>query len=100
MFVTKLGNMLEEMGRTYSKAKRKPEVRPQEKKTRLRWTKEKQLWTPDDWMEVTFSDESHIYAGQGDDAGTFVWCHSAEIHKGDENMRMSSLIDDTGLHVR
>uniref|UniRef100_A0A4W6BLW5 Transposase Tc1-like domain-containing protein n=1 Tax=Lates calcarifer TaxID=8187 RepID=A0A4W6BLW5_LATCA len=51
-------NRLKEMGFTYRKAKRKPSLTPKQKKTRLQWAKEKQLWTVDDWMKVIFSDES------------------------------------------
>uniref|UniRef100_A0A3B1JS01 Uncharacterized protein n=1 Tax=Astyanax mexicanus TaxID=7994 RepID=A0A3B1JS01_ASTMX len=32
-------------------------------------------------MKVIFSDESRICIGQGDDAGTFVWCRSSEIYE-------------------
>ncbi len=76
-------NGLKEMGFTYRKAKRKPSVTPKQKKTRLQWAKEKQSWTVDDWMKVIFSDESRICIGQGDDAGTFVWCRSNEIYEDD-----------------
>uniref|UniRef100_A0A3Q3AU23 Tc1-like transposase DDE domain-containing protein n=1 Tax=Kryptolebias marmoratus TaxID=37003 RepID=A0A3Q3AU23_KRYMA len=65
-------NHLKEMGFTYSKAKRK-----------LQWAKERQSWTVDDWMKVIFSNESRICIGQGDDAGTFVWCCSSEIFADD-----------------
>uniref|UniRef100_A0A3Q3AMG8 Tc1-like transposase DDE domain-containing protein n=1 Tax=Kryptolebias marmoratus TaxID=37003 RepID=A0A3Q3AMG8_KRYMA len=53
------------------------------KKTRLQWAKERQLRTVDDWMKVIFSYESQIYIGQGDDAGTLVWCRSNEIYADD-----------------
>ncbi|CAJ0964526.1 unnamed protein product [Ranitomeya imitator] len=76
-------NRLKEMGFTYRKVKRKPSLTPKQKKTRLQWAKEKQSWTVDDWMKVLFSDESRICIGQGDDAGTFVWCRSNEIYKDD-----------------
>uniref|UniRef100_A0A4W6BIB5 Transposase Tc1-like domain-containing protein n=1 Tax=Lates calcarifer TaxID=8187 RepID=A0A4W6BIB5_LATCA len=56
-------NRLKEMGFTYRKAKRKPSLTPKQKKTRLQWAKEKQLWTVDDWMKVIFSDESRICIG-------------------------------------
>ena len=39
---------------------------------RLEWTEEKQLWCVENWMKVILRDESRIYIGQGDDAGTFV----------------------------
>ena len=32
-------------------------------------------------MKVIFSDESRFCNGQGDDAGTFVWCHFIEINE-------------------
>ncbi|KAL7380620.1 hypothetical protein ABVT39_020779 [Epinephelus coioides] len=73
-------NRLKEMGFTYRKAKRKPSLTPKQKKTRLQWAKEKQSWTADDWMKVIFNDEPRICIGQGDDAGTFVWCRSNEIY--------------------
>uniref|UniRef100_A0A3B3YRI5 Transposase Tc1-like domain-containing protein n=1 Tax=Poecilia mexicana TaxID=48701 RepID=A0A3B3YRI5_9TELE len=69
-------NRLKEMGFQYRKAKRKPALTPKHKRTRLQWAKERQSWTVDDWMKVVFSDESIICIGQGDDAGTFVWCRS------------------------
>uniref|UniRef100_A0A3Q2ZWT6 Transposase Tc1-like domain-containing protein n=1 Tax=Kryptolebias marmoratus TaxID=37003 RepID=A0A3Q2ZWT6_KRYMA len=73
-------NHLKEMGFTYRKAKRKPLLTPKQRKTKLQWAKERQSWTVDDWMKVIFSDESQICIGQGDDVGTFVWCHSNEIY--------------------
>uniref|UniRef100_A0A3B3QDG3 Transposase Tc1-like domain-containing protein n=1 Tax=Paramormyrops kingsleyae TaxID=1676925 RepID=A0A3B3QDG3_9TELE len=76
-------NRLREMGFRYRKAKRKPSLIPKQKKTRLQWDEEKQSWTVDDWMKVVFSDESRICIGQGDDAGTFVWCHPNETYKDD-----------------
>jgi len=36
----------------------------------------------DDWMKVIFRDESPIGTGQGDDAGTLVWCRSNEKDDG------------------
>uniref|UniRef100_A0A3B1IG59 Transposase Tc1-like domain-containing protein n=1 Tax=Astyanax mexicanus TaxID=7994 RepID=A0A3B1IG59_ASTMX len=74
-------NRLKEMGFQYRKAKRKPSLTPKHKRTRLQWAKERQSWTVDDWMKVIFSDESRICIGQGDDAGTFVWCRSSEIYE-------------------
>uniref|UniRef100_A0A8C1NF85 Transposase Tc1-like domain-containing protein n=1 Tax=Cyprinus carpio TaxID=7962 RepID=A0A8C1NF85_CYPCA len=74
-------NRLKEMGFTYRKAKRKPSLTSKQKKTRFQWAKERQSWTVDDWMRVIFSDESRICIGQGDDAGTFVWCRSNEIYE-------------------
>uniref|UniRef100_A0A3B5QWB7 Tc1-like transposase DDE domain-containing protein n=1 Tax=Xiphophorus maculatus TaxID=8083 RepID=A0A3B5QWB7_XIPMA len=74
-------NRLKEMGFQYRKAKRKPALTPKHKRTRLQWAKERQSWTVDDWMKVVFSDESRICIGQGDDAGTFVWCRSSEIYE-------------------
>uniref|UniRef100_A0A3B5QEL9 Transposase Tc1-like domain-containing protein n=1 Tax=Xiphophorus maculatus TaxID=8083 RepID=A0A3B5QEL9_XIPMA len=74
-------NRLKEMGFQYRKAKRKPALTPKHKRTRLQWAKERQSWTVDDWMKVVFSDESRICIGQGDDAVTFVWCHSSEIYE-------------------
>uniref|UniRef100_A0A3Q3AY27 Tc1-like transposase DDE domain-containing protein n=1 Tax=Kryptolebias marmoratus TaxID=37003 RepID=A0A3Q3AY27_KRYMA len=62
-------------------SKRKPALTPKHKRTRLQWAKERQSWTVDDWMKVIFSDESRICIGQGDDAGTFVWCRSSEIYE-------------------
>ena len=59
----------------------RPLLTPKQKKTRLQWAKEKQLWTVDDWMKGICSDELQICIGQGDDAGTFVWCRSYEIYK-------------------
>lgn len=74
-------NRLKEMGFTYRKAKRKPSLTSKQKKTRFQWAKERQSWTVDDWMRVIFSDESRICIGQGDDAGTFVWCRSNKIYE-------------------
>uniref|UniRef100_A0A3B1K6C0 Tc1-like transposase DDE domain-containing protein n=1 Tax=Astyanax mexicanus TaxID=7994 RepID=A0A3B1K6C0_ASTMX len=74
-------NRLKEMGFQYRKAKRKPSLTPKHKRTRLQWAKERQSWTVDDWMKVIFSDESRICIGQGDHAGTFVWCRSSEIYE-------------------
>uniref|UniRef100_A0A3B5BFX1 Transposase Tc1-like domain-containing protein n=1 Tax=Stegastes partitus TaxID=144197 RepID=A0A3B5BFX1_9TELE len=48
-------NRLKEMGFPYRKAKQKPSLTPKQKKTRLQWAKENQLWTLDDWMKRTFS---------------------------------------------
>lgn len=76
-------NRLKEMGFSYRKAKRKPSLTPKQKRTRLQWAKDRRAWTVDDWMKVIFSDESRICIGQGDDAGTFVWCRSSEIYKED-----------------
>lgn len=76
-------NRLKEMGFSYRKAKRKPSLTLKQKRTRLQWAKERQSWTVNDWMKVIFSDESRICIGQGDDAGTFVWCCSSEIYKDD-----------------
>uniref|UniRef100_A0A096MI25 Transposase Tc1-like domain-containing protein n=1 Tax=Poecilia formosa TaxID=48698 RepID=A0A096MI25_POEFO len=69
-------NRLKDMGFQYRKAKRKPALTPKHKRTRLQRAKERQSWTVDDWMKVIFSDY-----GQGDDAGTFVWCRSSEIYE-------------------
>ncbi len=66
---------------TYRKIKQKPALTPKPKKTWLQWAKEKQLWSVHDWMKAIFSDESRICIGQGDDAGTFVWCRSNEMYK-------------------
>lgn len=57
---------------TYRQAKQA--LTPKQKRTRLHWAKEKHSWYVDDWMKVIFIDESQICIGQGDDAGTFVWC--------------------------
>ena len=81
-----MGNILKETGCRYSKAKANQKVD-------FLWTNEKQSWTPDDRMKVTFSDESHIYAGQGGDMGTSVWCHSAEIHKGWRKHRVACQVN-------
>ena len=47
------------MGFTPEKAKSKPSPTPQQKKTGLYWTKKKQSWTVDDWMEVIVTVESY-----------------------------------------
>lgn len=49
-------NRLAEMGFSYRKAKRKPVLTYKHKKARLRWAKERQSWTVDDWMKVIFTD--------------------------------------------
>uniref|UniRef100_A0A3B1JCI9 Tc1-like transposase DDE domain-containing protein n=1 Tax=Astyanax mexicanus TaxID=7994 RepID=A0A3B1JCI9_ASTMX len=56
-------------------------VRNRLKEMGFQYRKERQSWTVDDWMKVIFSDESRICIGQGDDAGTFVWCRSSEIYE-------------------
>lgn len=74
-------NRLKEMGFSYRKAKRKPALTSKQKRARVRWAKEKQSWTVDDWMKVIFSDETRICIGHGDDAETFVWCRANEVYK-------------------
>jgi len=50
-------------------------------------------------MKVIFRDESPVCFGQGDDAGTLVWCRSNETQKDDEdeNEHISTITDDMGL---
>ena len=36
-------------------------------------------------MKMIFSNEARIYISQVDDAGTFVWYRSNEMHKDEEN---------------
>ena len=69
-------NRLNEMGVTLRKAKGKLLLTPKEKKIRLQRAKEKQPWTVDVCVKEIFSAESLICIGQGDEAGTFVWCRS------------------------
>uniref|UniRef100_A0A672JJ44 Transposase Tc1-like domain-containing protein n=1 Tax=Salarias fasciatus TaxID=181472 RepID=A0A672JJ44_SALFA len=41
-------------GFSYRKAKRKPSLMLQQKRTRLQWAKERQSWAVDDWMKCFF----------------------------------------------
>lgn len=59
------------------------QLTPKHKKIRLQWTKEKKWWSVGDWMKVIFTDQSPICFGQGDDAGTIIWCCSNETYKDD-----------------
>ena len=45
---------------------------------RFIWAEEKKLQRVDKWMKMIFTDESRIYIDKGDDAGTFIQCHSNE----------------------
>lgn len=49
------------------KAKRKPSLTPNQKKTRLLGAEAKQVGSVDDWMKVIFSDESLICFGHWED---------------------------------
>ena len=55
-------NQLKEIRFPSRKAKYKPSQTSKEKKTKLQWAEEKQPWTVDGWMEVTFRDESPIFS--------------------------------------
>lgn len=68
------------MGFTFREDKGKPSFTPNQKKTRLQMAREKQSWAVDDCMKVIFCDKSSFCTGQGDDAGTLVWCQSSETY--------------------
>ena len=59
---------------------KKTNTNTQTEKMRLKCTKEKQLWRVGNLMETIFSDESRIYIGQGNNAGTFVQCFWNKIY--------------------
>ena len=54
------------------------------------------------YRKAKFSGELRICIGQGDDAGTFVWCRSNEIYENDclkKTCKISIVIDDKGLRA-
>ena len=65
-------NRLNEMGFTDRKAKRKQELTPKQKKTKLQLAIEKKSWTGslDDWMRTIFGDVPPICTDQVNNAGT------------------------------
>ena len=84
MFVPgQIGIDLERSGFSYRKAKRKTALTTSQKKKCLQWVKNKCTWAVDDWEKVIFSDESRIYVGHGDDAGTFVCRRGNEAYLDD-----------------
>ena len=66
-------NRHREMGFSYRKNKKKLALKAAQKKKCLQWATNKCTWTVNDWEKLIFSDESQIFVGHGDDAGTFVW---------------------------
>jgi len=55
-------NVCDQTVRNQLKEIRFPSRKSKEKKTRLQRAEEKQPWTVDGWMEVTFRDESPIFS--------------------------------------
>ena len=54
------------------------------------------------YRKAKFSGELRICIGQGDDAGTFVWCRSNEIYENDclkKTCKISIVTDDKGLRA-
>ena len=54
----------------------KTSINTQQEKMRLKWVKEKQSWCVDNWRKMIFNDGTRIWIDQGNNAETFVWCHS------------------------
>jgi len=64
--------VLYEMGYNSRTALRKPNVSENNRKIRLKWARERRLWTIDDWKKVVWSDESRFTMFQND-GKTRVW---------------------------
>jgi hypothetical protein len=68
---------LGEMGYKSKNAKKRPLLTKKQKTKRLRWAKDHENWTCEDWRNIIWSDESRFCVSFGD-GGSKVWRKSVE----------------------